>query len=411
MEDLIMLLRSAVAAVALSLAAPAPAAADVVTTWNATALTCISTGRPGPTGLVDLALVHGAMHDAVQAIQGRFESYRYRTTVYRGIGNPQAAAAAAAYHTLVGLYGPNQACLANVVAPAIQYANDPGLAPGLAAAQAFLQIQRPPTTLPIDPFIGGTAPGEWRPTPGFTAAQNAYMSVAEPFTLLSNRQFRPEPPPPLKSLRYYRDYEEVRKVGSLNSSVRTAAQTDLARFWSNPPSALYSGVRAVADANLSNVGDSARLLALVSFAAADSQFAVYESKMFYNFWRPYTAIREGDHDTNPRTAGDPTWLPFLTTPPYSDYSSGANCLAGAVTKVIELFFGRDTVEFRSTSPTMGLTVNPRVYARLSDVRRDMVDVRIYQGIHFRFADDAGRQQGERIGHWVAMGFLRPLRGR
>jgi hypothetical protein len=406
-----MSLRIPALAIALSCAVAAPAAADVVTTWNSTALACIGAGRPGPTGLVDLALVHGAMHDAVQAIQGRFESYRYRTTQYRGIGNPQAAAAAAAYHTLVGLYGANQACLANVVSPTIQYANDPGLAPGLAAAQAFLQIQRPPTTLPIDPFIGGTAPGEWRPTPNVTAALNAYMSVAEPFTLLSNRQFRPEPPPPLRSLRYYRDYEEVRKMGSANSSLRSIDQTDLARFWSNPPAPLYAGVRSVADKYLSNVGDTARLLALVSFAAADSQFAVYESKMFYNFWRPYTAIREGDNDTNPRTAGDAAWSPFLQTPPYSDYSSGANCLAGAITKVIELFFGRDDIEFRATSTTANLLTNPRIYTRLSAVRNDMVDVRIYQGIHFRFADEAGRQQGERIGHWVAQKFLKPIRGK
>jgi len=404
-------LRSSVIAVVLSLAASAPASADVVTAWNATALSCIGIGRPGPTGLVDLALVHGAMHDAVQAIQGRFESYRYRTTMFRGIGNPQAAAAAAAYHTLVGLYGANQSCLANIVVPAIQYANDPGLAPGLAAAQAFLQIQRPPTTLAIDPFIGGTAPGEWRPTPNVTAAQNTYMSVAEPFTLLSNRQFRPEPPPPLKSIRYYRDYEEVRKMGSATGSLRTVEQTDLARFWSSPPSTLYSGVRAVADKYLTDVGDTARLLALVSFAAADSQFAVYDSKMFYNFWRPYTAIREGENDTNPRTAGDPAWLPLIATPAYSDYSSGANNVAGAITKVIELFFGTDQIEFRATSTTANLLTNPRIYTRLSDVRNDMVDVRIYQGIHFRFADDAGRQQGERIGHWVAQKFLRPLRGK
>jgi len=393
----------------LVLVAPAAAHADVVTTWNSIIMACTNAGRPGPTGLVDVALAHGAMHDAVQAIQGRFEAYRYRNPAQFGIGSVNAAAAAAAYGVLAGLYGPGHACLVGVPLPSTTYGMDPGLNAGTAAAQSFLQIQRPIFATPEDPYTGGSGPGEWRVTPGVAAAANIYMGLSKPFTLNSNRQFRPEPPPPMNSEHYRRDYDEVRLLGRLTNSTRTAVQTDLARFWGNFPTQLFEGVRSVALANVSNVGDSARLFALAAYAAADSQFSVYETKYFYRFWRPYTAIRFADTDGNPNTEVDATWLPFLQTPPYPDHSSGANCLTAAVTTVLQLFFERDDVTFTVSSPAAGLLTNPRAYTKLSDVQKDMVEVRIYQGIHFRFADEDGRQQGVRVGHWAFQKFLRPLR--
>ena len=394
---------------ALVLGAPAAAHADVVTTWNSIIMACTNAGRPGATGVVDVALAHGAMHDAVQAIQGRFEAYRYRNPAALGSGSTNAAAAAAAYGVLAGLYGAGHACLASVPLPSTTYGLDPGLNVGTAAAQSFLQVQRPPFATAEDPYLGGTGPGEWRVTPGVAAAANIYMGLSQPFTLLNSRQFRPEPPPPMNSERYRRDYDEVRLLGRLTNSTRTAEQTDLARFWGNIGGQLFEGVRSAALANLSNVGDSARLFALAAYAAADSQFSVYETKYFYRFWRPYTAIRFADTDGNPNTEVDATWLPFLQTPPYPDHSSGANCLTAAVTTVLQLFFERDDVTFTVSSPAAGLLTNPRAYTKLSDVQKDMVEVRIYQGIHFRFADEDGRQQGVRVGHWAFQKFLRPLR--
>ncbi len=391
----------------LGLLVATPAMADVVTTWNAITMSCVGTGRPGPSGLIDVALVHGAVHDAVQTIEGRFGFYRYRNPGRLGIGSVDAAAAAAAYGVLTGLYGQAPACLTGVPVPASTYPGDPGLAAGAEAAQAFLAIRRSPFVSPLDPFIGGTNPGEWRLTPNVSAGAFTYMAFTQPFTLLEPRQFRPESPAPLESERYRRDYDEVKALGSSTGSTRTAAQTDLARFWGNIIVQLYGGVRGVADGYLSNVGDTARLLALVSYAAADSQIAVYETKYFYSFWRPYTAIREGDADGNPRTSGDANWTPFVQTPPYPEYSSGANCLTAAVTTVMQLFFGTDNIVFTVSSPLQDLLVNPRQYLRLSDVQQDMVDVRIYQGIHFRFADVDGREQGVRIGHWAFQKFLRP----
>ena len=388
-----------------------PAHADVVTTWNARIVTCVGAGRPGPTGVLDVALAHAAMHDAVQAIEGRFESYEYVNATWLGVGSAEAAAAAAADGVLRGLYGATPACLSAVTPPSVTYAGDPGLAVGNEAAQALLQLYRPPFTTSRDPFTGGTEPGEWRPTTGITAGANVYMSETQPFTLLSPRQFRPEPAPPLTSTKYAREYDEVKRLGSLNSTDRTAAQTDMARFWGSAfGPILNAGLRAIADARVPDLGDKARLFALVSLAVADSQIAVYETKYHYNFWRPITAIQEGDNDGNRNTTGDPTWVPLINTPPYPDHSSGANNVSGSFLGMVRLFFGTDDMHFTLTSPNAGVSTNPRQYHSFSQVEDEVVDVRILQGIHFRTADEEGRQQGERIAHWAFQKFLRPLPG-
>jgi hypothetical protein len=362
-------------------------------------------------GLLDIALVQAAVHDAVQAIEGRFESYRYTNPAMLGTGSPEAAAAAAAWGMLVGLYGADDPCLAGVTNPAVTYAGDAGLQAGNEAAAALLPLYRPAFTSEIDPFVGGTAPGEWRLTPGVTQGANTFMAFTQPFVLKEPRQFRPEPPPPLTSEQYRREYDEVKALGSATGSARTPEETDLARFWSvNPIPQWYATLRAIATAHVADISEEARIFALVSFAAADAQITVYETKYFYNFWRPITAIQEGDTDGNPRTAGDPAWTPFIVTPPYPDYSSGANNMAASLTTILELYFGTDEFEFSILSPVAGLTTNPRLYQRFSDARQEVVEVRILQGIHFRAADEEGRRQGARVAHWAFMKFLRPLPG-
>ncbi len=392
------------------------ASAGVVTDWNAVALRCVQGAPPlapnrgGPPGLLDIALVQAAVHDAIQAIEGRFEPYQYDNAARRGSGTPTAAAAAASYGVLTGLYGTANGCLAGVPDPSVTYAGDPGLVAGEEAADSLLSLYRPSFALPTDPFVGGTEPGQWRPTPGVTAAANTWMAKTAPFVLNRASQFRPQPPPPLTSQAYLRDYEEVRRLGALNGSARTVEQTDLAKFWTgNPIHMWYATVRSVADL-LARPGDQARLLALVALAAADSQIAVYDTKAHYNFWRPVTAIREGDHDGNPRTVGDPAWTPFVATPPYADHSSGANNLSGSITSVLRLYFGTDDFHFAITSPIAGLIENPRHYDSFTAAADDVVEVRILQGIHFRFADELGRRQGTRIGHWVFHKALRPIPG-
>jgi hypothetical protein len=237
------------------------------------------------------------------------------------------------------------------------------------------------------------------------------MAATAPFVLNGPSQFRPQPPPPLNSVTYYRDYEEVRRFGSKTGSERSLAQTELANFWSvNFITQWFGTLRAIADTHVPDPGDKARLLALAALAAADSQITVYDSKYHYNLWRPVTAIQQGDNDGNSRTVGVPTWEPMVVTPPYQDYSSGANCLTASVTTILQLYFGTDqfTYQVFTTSPLA--TVNPRHYTRFSQAQEEMVDVRIWQGIHFRFADTAGRTQGSRVGHWVFHKALKPVPG-
>lgn len=395
----------------------APAHAGVVTDWNAITMNCVQgpatpANRGGPAGLLDIALVQAAVHDAVQAIQGRFEPYEYSNKAMRGVGSPAAAAAAATHGVLVGLYGADDPCLAAVANPAVTYAGDAGLQAGAEAAAAILPYYRPTMVLPTDPFLGGTGPGEWRPTPGVTAGAGTFLAITAPFAMHSPGQFRPRTPPSLTSKRYLRDYEEVKAIGSLLNSTRTAEQTDLARFWTvNFFNQWFEAVRAIADQHLADSGDQARLLALVAFAAADSQISVYEAKYLYNYWRPITAIQHGDSDGNPKTVGDAAWTSFIASPPYPEYSSGANCLTASIATVLQRFFGTDEFEFSVRSTAAGLTTNPRTYSHFSQVMEEMVDARIYQGIHFRTADEVGRTQGARIGRWTYNKYLRPVKRR
>ena len=402
---------------ALMLTALSTAHADAVTEWNAITLSCVQgsptpANRAGPSGLLDIALVQAAVHDAVQAIEGRYESYEYENTALRGTGSPAAAAAAAAHTMLKGLYGADDPCLVNVSDPSVVYAGDVGLTAGAEAAATLLPLYRPAMVLPTDPFLGSTDIGQWRPTTGVTQGASTFMAVTAPFAMKSPSQFRPGPPPRLNSLRYWRDYQEVKLIGPSTNSPRTAAQTDASRFWSvNFFSQFNQSLRDLAEKRVPNLGDRARLFALVAFAAADSQISVYETKYLYNYWRPVTAIQNGDSDGNRWTRGDAGWTPFIQTPPYPDYSSGANCFTASITNVIRHFFGTDKVELSVWSTAAGLTTNPRTFKRLSDLEREMVEVRIWQGIHFRTAENVGRLQGTRIGHWTYHNYLRPLRRR
>jgi hypothetical protein len=401
---------------AVLLSAWAPAKADVVTDWNAITLSCVQgsttspANRAGPTGLLDIALVQAAVHDAVQAIEGRYESYEFENNSLRGTGSSEAAAASAAFGMLKGLYGADDPCLVNVNDPQVLYAGDGGLNAGEQATAALLPLYRPAMVLPTDPFIGSTEVGQWRPTSGVTQGAATFMAITAPFAMLSPNQFRPAPPPSLNSWAYLFDYYEVKIIGAATSSARSSEQTDAARFWTANFFAQFNqALRQLADARVPKIGDKARLFALVAFAAADSQISVYETKYLYNLWRPVTAIQEGDADGNPWTRGDASWTPLIQTPPYPDYSSGANCLTAAITSVLRDFFKTDKVPVSIWTTSSGVTTNPRTFSRLSALEREMVDVRIWQGIHFRTAEVVGRAQGARIGHWTYKNYLRPIR--
>lgn len=401
--------------------ARADAVADPVVYWNQVTVDAVSAGRPGPIGMVDIALVHIAVHDAVQAIEKRFEPYHFEAD--RALGRRSAAVAAAAHDVLVGMYPTQVATLDPIYYNYLAdhgLGGDPGLAVGQQAAMRILPLRRVnPDPLP-PPFVGGTTVPLWRPTPSFLGNPPApapfspmaapWMAKFDPFTLTSPTRFRSEPPPELTSERYSRDYKEVKAFGSLTSTARSAEQTDLAYFYSgNIPAQWNSALRAIATRYLRRTGDSARLFALANMATADSLISSWDSKVHYVLWRPVTAIVEADHDGNPETISDASWQPLINTPNYPDYTSGANNVAGSMTRTLELFFGTDRVTFDVTTAVPQAVRKTRTYRRFSHAADEMVEARMLLGIHFRFADVAGRTQGHRVADWTVNHYLLPLR--
>ena len=365
-----------------------------------------------------MALVQAAVHDAVQAIQRRFEPY---AADLKGSGSP-AAAAAAAHGVLVGIY-PKQQNIFDAKYKEFLASNglagDPGLSVGRQAAAALLTHHRPAPQMPD--YKGGSAPGNWRPTPSssgsppapapFSPMATLYLGEAKPYTLERPSQFRPEPPPALTSAAYLRDDNEVKALGARVGSSRTPAQTDVAYFWSENYIAQWNrALKAIVEAKAMDIGDSARLFALANLAAADAAIACWDAKRHFSFWRPVTAIREGENDANPQTTGAADWEPLINTPNYPDYTSGANSVTAAMTTTLERFFGTNKFTFSVTSHAPLATQKMRTYKRFSDAAQEVVDARILLGIHFRFADEVARTQGSRVANWTFERFLRSRTG-
>jgi hypothetical protein len=396
----------------------APARADVVSDWNLITSDIITATPPaGPFRLCDFAMVHIAMHDAIQSIEHRFETYSSGLTP--GSGSVIAAAATAARDVLVNRF-PNPATVAALDATYARYlqdnrltASDPGAAAGRQAAAAIIQnrVGDGGFPVPAPTFFGGTNPGEWRPT-AFSAT-GAPVSMTSPwvggmrtFAVAHSSQMFSANPPRLTSRRYTREYNEVKTLGRNVGSTRTPEQTAIAVFYSDVPQVYWNRtLRALAEKYVPDVGESARMFALVTMAASDAGMTSWQAKTHHNLWRPITAIQLGDSDGNRSTAGDATWQPLYATPNYPDYTSGASSNAGATAEMLRLFFRTDRVNFS----VLGAN-GSRAYTRFSDAATEVVDARIYMGIHFRAADNAGRSAGQRVARWAYTHYLRALDG-
>jgi hypothetical protein len=404
--------------------AAASAHADAVTDWNAITGQAVAAAaaagtppRPGPTSILDFAMVHAAVHDAVQAIEGKYEPYAIE--IPGATGSPVAAAATAAHDMLVNRFPAQAAGLdqtyLNYLAANGLAVNNPGVAVGQQAAAGIIAFRANDGSFPnppLPPFTGGTNPGDWRPAlPAFAPMAAEWLAYMTPFTMTSPDQFRPGPPPALDSGKYTKEYDEVKRLGGDVNSERTQAQTDLAIFWNmNFVQQFALALRDIAGAHVDEIAESARLFALANLAMADSLITAWDSKRHYNFWRPITAIQEGDNDGNPRTEGDVNWLPLLGTPPYPDYSSGANNVAGAVTKTLALFFHGDSFTYDITSNNPLAIPPTRTFTHFSDWSDQVVEARILQGIHFRTADVVARKQGRSVAKWAFHHYLRPIGG-
>jgi hypothetical protein len=402
----------------------APAHADAVADWNAVAVQAIVNAVPprgGAASFLDIAMVHAAVYDAVEAFDGRFKPYHLKITA--ASGSPAAATAKAAHDVLINRF-PGQAVSLDATYHAYLSnnslaENDPGVAVGQQAAAGIIALRANDGSYPNPdpPFTGGTNVGEWRPTisylpgppPSNSPMATPWLAAVTPFTLDKPSQFRAEPPPDVTSGRYTRAYNEVKALGAFSNSARTPDQTDLAYFWSTNYLLLWNhGLRDIAGANIHTIGDSARLFALVNLAMADAAITAWDTKRHYVFWRPVTAIQEGDNDGNAKTSGDVSWQPLFNTPNYPDYTSGANNVTGAVTRMLALYFRTQEMTFSVTTTNPLAVQQTRTYNRFADAAHDVVNARIYEGIHFRFADTEARRQGRQVAKWAFTHFLRPV---
>jgi hypothetical protein len=396
-------------------------AEDPIADWNAIAEKAVKTaGHPPPVAALDFAIVHLAIYDAVESIDRRY--HPYHSLVPGATGSLCAVIAKAGHDVLVGLF-PLQSGTIDQDYSSFLAANgidprDPGLAVGTQAAADILTLRLNDGRFPPNPppFLGSNAIGQWRPTPSllppppsFAPGLTPWVANVSPFTMKSNSQFRVDPPPDLTSEQWAEDYNEVRTVGSLTSTVRTVEQTDIGYFWADSGPVLWqNALRYISRNYLNDIGDSARMYALTEAALADAQIACWESKYFYNFWRPITAIRLGDQDGNRETKLDPDWQPLINTPNFPEYPSGHASTSGAVSHMLRLFFGSDVLNFQMTTTNPNAAQKTRFFTRFSQAEDEVIDARVYVGIHYRNTDRVSRAQGLRVANWVFKNYFCPI---
>jgi hypothetical protein len=422
------------AAIATMLVAPAVAQADVIGDWNTIAQTETLLLRPTAHGQSrGIAMVQGAVYDAVNAIDRGHQPYLIdlETVGAQPWGSQDAAAATAAYRALRAIVSParyaglDAAYLATLGPAPYDPLVQEGIDAGEAAAAAMLASRQGDGFLATFMPTIGTDPGDWRPI-GWPAAPafdpDGWIGNLKPFLIESPSQFRSEGPNELTSAAYAEEYAEVKELGALNSTRRTADQTAAAVFWQFAPIALWNPLaRDLAGRYDLDTADQARLYATLNLAAADGAISCWNDKYYWSFWRPRAAIREGDTDGNPATIGDPTWeslfasatatTPPLGTPPFPDHPSGHGCLTGAVMNTMADFFGTDKVGITVISGRSlnGSPIAPRQFDRFSRVTKEVIDARVWGGIHFRTADVQGAVIGKKVAHWLRKHYFRPLR--
>ena len=417
---------------ALLLCWPAHARADAVGQWNDTALrAAFAAGLDNSAGCVDplhesrmMAMMHVAVHDALNAIDRRSRPYAFDAHAPAGT-SPDAAVAAAARGVLVAIFPQLPAEIEPTPDAAIaiveaEYASAlAAIPPGPAKAAGILLGQSAAATIvklrsgdganaPFLDFayVPGPNPGDFQLIPGLPFAAAPGWGDVTPFVLRSSSQYRPKRPYDLQSKKYAADFNEVKSLGAVNSTTRTNDQTEIALFWvEGSPQGWNRIARTLAARSGLDLWQSARLFGLLNLASADAYIADFENKYFYEFWRPISAIRAADTDGNPETIADPNWDSLVGTPPAPDYPSGHSGQGGAMSEVLARFFG-DAVSFSTTSTTQpGVT---RSFTSFSQAAQENGNSRIYIGFHFRHAVTEGIKLGTRVGTVAFNHYLRPV---
>jgi hypothetical protein len=392
------------------------ASADVVHDWNIQLLRVASPVGPPQARL--LAIMHVAMHDAINSITGEYETYGPRVNAPFG-ASPGAAAAVAAHQVLMTLVPSNMIpanptydeVLNNWLANIPEPERTLGANVGMEAANNILGVRSKDGFATVVSYTPGTGPGAWIPTPAaFLPALFPGLGHVVPFALYRGDQFRPDGPPVLTSEEYAADLNEVQMIGDVNGETlghRTHAQSATARFWLGNSIPIFQQIarKISADRGL-GLSENARFFALLSIAGADAYIAAWDAKYTYNFWRPVTAVRQADADGNPATIGDTGWSPLGATPPFPDYVSGHTTYTGAFVQVLERLFGRDPYTYTIENRNVPADEQMRTYTSIGALSDEMIEARILAGIHFRTADRDGDRLGRQVAQFVLMHVLR-----
>jgi hypothetical protein len=395
------------------------AASNAVVFWNEVAGHSIVVlgGRGNALAGVEIAIVHNAVYDAVNAVCGYpFTPYAV-TPLVRHPALPEAAAAAAAHRVLVALYPDQREELDRKYAdfleaiPGHHRAKLNGVAAGRQAAAGILDLRAGDgryAGTPWDPPEPG--PGVWERTPpGYLPPATPWIRDVTPWTMASPSQFRVAPPPDLNSDVWVTDYQETKDYGGKVSHFRTAEQTDVARFIGGV------GVNAVlqwndawrgiaSDQGLSTL-DAARLFAMLSTTSSDAFIACWDSKFTYALWRPVTAIRAGGG--NPSLEADPDWIGLVITPNHPEYPAAHGCVSGSIIATLQAYFGTDELSFTMSSVAPELIQPVRHYDRFSRALDDILNARIYGGMHYRNSTEYGSELGRQVARQLVENFFLP----
>jgi membrane-associated phospholipid phosphatase len=393
---------------------------NVVLEWNQLALSAIrQTNANSNLASRALAITQAAVYDAVNAIDRSYAPYFAHVHAARG-ASLEAAAAEAAHDTLAALF-PSQASTFDAALTADLAGIPPGRARqgtevGHEVAQQILTWRSTDGSDATVPYTPGSNPGDWQPTPpAFLPAQGPQWPRVTPFAMTEGDQFRPPAPPALGSAQYATAFNEVKSLGRVDSTTRTADQTQIALFWRDPTASAYAFghwneiAQQVSEERGLDLVSDARLFALLNLAEADAIISCWDAKYTYSFWRPVTAIQfPGDSALNPATASDPSWTPLIVTPNFPSYTSAHSTVSGAAAAVLTALFGPD---YHFTTGSRGLPGVTRLFGSFEAAAEEAGQSRIYGGIHYQFDNQGGLASGGALGQFVVGNFLLPAEGK
>jgi hypothetical protein len=405
--------------------AVASPSAQVVLDWNLNAVTAVRASTPAKfqiEGLIYMSYVQAAVYDAVTKIEGRYVPYHDFAADPTG-ASPEAAVVSAAYNTLVAYLGDPAGTLLAAYNASLAALPDVGRAEGVAVGKAasddIVALRASDgrnAAIPTPYGAGPLTPGVWifAPTPSAQSAQTPWVAFMKPLMLTSASQFRPDQPPSLLSRRYARDLNEVKAYGGdgiTTPSARTPEQTAIAQFWNaNAINADNQTLRDAASAHGMDLVDTARLLAMGVLVEADTGIACFDAKYAYTFWRPVTAIRNAGIDGNGRTEPDPKWTPLLTTPNHPEYPAAHGCLTAALGEVLAAGLGTRHINVDMPGATGGLTnlTTSRHYDTVKQLDREIINARVWAGLHYRNSGKVGVELGKDVAHWTLHRYFQPV---